>query len=145
MYYEEKVSDMTFKNIAPMRYKAVVRKNSNELKDAMDYLLRRDKEQLITSIREKMSSVGFGDITISKLELVTASKGKWVYGDYYAHEYGAYVNGRGRPVKYSNGYKEWEIECLDKSLAVLDGMWEVPTGNGCGDTFQPLQKNNWRY
>jgi hypothetical protein len=81
------------------------------------------------------------------IEIVTDTKGKWVDGEYYAHEYGdsGYCSGRGRITKYSNGFKECEVQCLDKSKSVADGLWEwsdTASGrvdNGCGDYFSPNQ------
>lgn len=82
-------------------------------------------------------------------EFVTSKKRKWIDGEYYAHEYGeydAYCDGRGRQIKYSNGYVEYEIQCLDKSKSVLDGIWDKSDigvsviGNGCGDHFTPFSK-----
>lgn len=64
-------------------------------------------------------------------------KTKWIGGEYYAHEYDKYVSGRARQVMYTNGYSEYEIECLDKKLKVADGIWEELTSNGMGDDFEP--------
>lgn len=78
------------------------------------------------------------------LEWVTKTKGKWIKGEYEAHEYGEYVEGRARLIKYSNGFKEVEVECLDPNKRVLDGMWEYDgtgtLGNGCGDYFTPFER-----
>ena len=79
-------------------------------------------------------------------EFVTSTKGKWVEGEYYAHEYDAYCEsrGRGRKISYSNGYVEYEIQCLDKTKRVADGIWDKNDigvsriGNGSGDYFTPF-------
>lgn len=77
------------------------------------------------------------------LELVTLVKSKWAYGEYEAHEYDQFVRGRVRRHKYSNGYIEYEIECLDKTLSVADGMSDDYQGNGCGDNFELMEKRTW--
>lgn len=70
-----------------------------------------------------------------ELEVVSVKKSRWGSGEYYAHEYDKYTEGRRRKWTYSNGYVEWEIECLDKSLNVFDGISDEESGNGCGDYF----------
>lgn len=71
---------------------------------------------------------------------------KWVQGEYYAHEYDQYAEARARKIEYSSGYYEFEVQCLNKSLRVLDGLWdkndayEPRLTNGCGDYFEPYQK-----
>lgn len=69
---------------------------------------------------------------------------RWVSGEYYAHEYDEYVEGRARIVKWTKDYHELEVECLDKEKCVADGVWEYdPQGsrqdNGCGDWFAPYK------
>lgn len=66
-------------------------------------------------------------------------KTKWIPGEYEAHEYNKFVPGRGRQVMYTNGYSEYEIQCLDKKLKVADGYWEEFTSNGMGDNFEPSE------
>lgn len=79
-------------------------------------------------------------------EFVESTKGKWIEGEYYAHEYDAYCEGRGRKISYSNGFTEYEIQCLDKTKNVLDGMWDKDDigvsriGNGYGDHFTPFSR-----
>lgn len=70
-----------------------------------------------------------------ELTLVSVKKSRWVSGEYYAHEYNKYTEGRRRKLTYSNGYVEWEIECLDKSFDVADGISSEENGNGYGDYF----------
>jgi len=73
-------------------------------------------------------------------ELVKLTKTTYKSGKYYAHEYDIYVEGKARRITYSNGFIEYEIKCLDNSLAVLDGFWQGFYGshlsNGYGDTFE---------
>jgi hypothetical protein len=88
----------------------------------------------------------FSGLKVTSFELVSVSNGKWINGEYYAHEYDEYCEGRGRKVKYSNGYEEYEIQCLDSDKSVLDGMWDKDDigssriGNGCGDHFTPFER-----
>lgn len=85
----------------------------------------------------------FNNLNVTKIELVYPKKRGWAYGDYYAHEYDEYTRGRARLVQYSNGYAEIEVQCLDDSKQVLDGMWDPKDAfsdyisNGSGDTFTP--------
>jgi hypothetical protein len=74
---------------------------------------------------------------IRNIQLVTAKKGNFVNGEYYAHEYDQYSAGKARKITYSNGFVEYEVKCLNKKLSVLDGFWEEVDNNGCGDKFYP--------
>ena len=82
---------------------------------------------------------------LQSIEIVSSSHGKWVEGEYYAHEYDVFTAGRARLVTYSNKFTECEVQCLDKSKKVLDGIWSCDDGsdsrleNGCGDHFTPVR------
>lgn len=77
-------------------------------------------------------------------------KGKWVYGEYKAHEYDEerqYVSGKARLLIYYDEtgiiHQTIEVKCLEKDYVVLDGEWEYSTGmlgNGFGDYFEPFGK-----
>ena len=75
----------------------------------------------------------------TSFEIVWGTIGRWQPGVYYAHEYDAEAEGRIRVRSYNNGFKTYEVECLNKALHVLDGIWEEPDGNGCGDRFYSLK------
>lgn len=71
--------------------------------------------------------------------------GKFVKGEYYAHEYDEYADGKARLIKYKDvGVVELEVKCLDPKLRVLDGVWEYEgvgrQGNGCGDYFEAYER-----
>jgi len=68
-------------------------------------------------------------------EIVFNSNGPWVKGLYFAHEYNRSVPGKIREISYNNGFSEYEVKCLDKSLIVMDGFWQEADSNGCGDRF----------
>lgn len=112
---------------------------------ALEYMKKEvGRETLVEKFNE---SNQFGSELVD-IEIVTDTEGKWVDGEYYAHEYGdsGYCSGKGRIIKYSNGFKECEVQCLDKSKTVGDGLWEWSdtasgrVNNGCGDHFQPDQR-----
>lgn len=81
--------------------------------------------------------------TLVSFKVLPKPTARWVQGDYYAHEYDEYVAGRARLLKWTDSFVELEVECLDKSKRVMDGIWEYEqTGsgtqnNGCGDKFHP--------
>ena len=85
------------------------------------------------------------EATLVNFQVVLKPRTRWVSGEYYAHEYDQYAEGRARLVKWSETYQELEVECLNKSLRVLDGIWEYEStgsgrqNNGCGDTFSPIK------
>lgn len=77
---------------------------------------------------------------------VASKEGKWVQGFYFAHEYDRDVDGRARRIKFADGkglliHQVIEVECLDKTLNVMDGYWDDEgsgrIGNGSGDYFYP--------
>lgn len=77
---------------------------------------------------------------------VVSKNGKWVQGFYFAHEYDRDVDGRARRIKFADGkgllvHQVIEVECLDKTLIVMDGYWDDEgsgrIGNGAGDYFYP--------
>lgn len=108
-------------------------------------------EKLLEFLKKDESLFQDGEFRykITHAEVVSSAIGKWVHGEYYAHEYGmdeGYCPGRGRRIRYSNGYVEYEVQCLDDGKSVLDGMWDADDvgtsriGNGCGDHFTPFEK-----
>lgn len=89
---------------------------------------------------------GVENLECIHVEPVTVIRGKWIRGEYYAHEYhdDPYTTGKGRKVRYSNGYIEYEIKCTDFNKDVMDGMWDEASysriSNGCGDHFTPYEE-----
>ena len=93
---------------------------------------------------EKIVSMFMPDCEdVTYTEIVSCVEGKWIQGEYFTHEYDVYVLGRGRKLSYSNGYTEYQIECLNKSIEVADGIWDeagcTRVYNGCGDYFVPYE------
>lgn len=79
---------------------------------------------------------------IISFKILTKPSTRWVQGEYYAHEHSAFVAGRARLIKWTNNFKTLEVECLDKSKSVMDGVWDYSDrgsihDNGCGDKFYP--------
>lgn len=99
------------------------------------------RDKVLVEVEAYMKKLGWEGGEMIGFELATCKKGRWIPGEYYAHEYDQYVPGRGRKISYSHGFVEYEVECLDKSLRVLDGIFEdvgnSKIGNGCGDYFYP--------
>lgn len=108
-----------------------------------DKAIEELKKQVDANQQVKKDTLFSSLINVSH-EFVISTKGKWIEGEYYAHEYDEYCEGRGRKISYSNGYAEYEIECLDKTKYVADGIWDKDDigvsriGNGCGDHFTPF-------
>lgn len=83
---------------------------------------------------------------------VVEHAGKWVKGEYHAHEYPEgenYVDGKARKLKFKDVsgvivYEIYEVKCLDKSKRVIDGYWEEAgasrLNSGTGDHFTPFEK-----
>lgn len=139
----ETKSGFEFEGILPSYYSI-----SNEVVKRLggkDKAIEELKKQVDVNQQIKNDALFSSMINISH-EFVVSKKGKWIEGEYYAHEYDEYCEGRGRKISYSNGYAEYEIQCLDKTKYVADGMWDkddigVSTiGNGCGDHFTPFSK-----
>jgi hypothetical protein len=105
------------------------------LESAKKYISEDDLKNIYES---KRVEVGIKEKTtkLSKIELVLRTATPWYNGTYYAHEYNRYAKGRIRKLTYSNGFKEYQVQCLDFNLIVLDGIWEESNTNGCGDRFQ---------
>lgn len=79
---------------------------------------------------------------IIEFTILTKPNTRWVQGEYYAHDYEAFVAGRARLIKWTSDFKTLEVECLDKSKYVMDGVWDYSElgnihDNGCGDKFYP--------
>lgn len=72
----------------------------------------------------------------TKLAAVTQKRSAWKPGEYWAHEYQKPAAGRQRVLTYSNGFQEYETQCLNRNFLVMDGIWQCPNGNGSGDTFE---------
>lgn len=110
-----------------------------------DKAIEELKKQVNTNQHIKNDTLFSSMVNVSH-EFVTSKKGKWIEGEYYAHEYDEYCEGRGRKISYSNGYVEYEIQCLDETKYVADGIWDKNDigvsviGNGCGDHFTPFSK-----
>jgi hypothetical protein len=93
------------------------------------------KEKMKKMYDEEVGQLKSFKPEVKTLEFVTVVKGKYQEGTYYAHEYDQHAVGKGRKLTYSNGFVEYEIRCLNSDLNVLDGIWEEPDNNGCGDRF----------
>ncbi len=139
----ETKSGFEFEGILPSYYSI-----SNEVVKRLggkDKAIEELKKQVDVNQQIKNDALFSSMINISH-EFVVSKKGKWIEGEYYAHEYDEYCEGRGRKISYSNGYAEYEIQCLDKTKYVADGMWDKDDigvsiiGNGCGDHFTPFSK-----
>lgn len=82
---------------------------------------------------------------IIKFTILTKPTARWTKGEYYAHDYDAFVAGRARLIKWTDNFKTLEVECLDKSKSVMDGVWDYSglgniQDNGCGDKFYPSKQ-----
>jgi len=113
-------------------------KNKNITKEYLEQMKERNKKYITDALKNDML---YKDNTIDDIELVyLKEKGKFIKGEYYAHEYDKYSSAKGRYLLYSNGFVEYEIKCLNKNLSVLDGIWQEYNNNGCGDMFEPNEK-----
>lgn len=139
----ETKSGFEFEGILPSYYSI-----SNEVVKRLggkDKAIEELKKQVDVNQQIKNDKLFSSMINVS-YEFVVSKKGKWIEGEYYAHEYDEYCEGRGRKISYSNGYVEYEIQCLDETKHVADGMWDKDDigvsiiGNGCGDHFTPFSK-----
>lgn len=131
-----KEKSFSIESILPSYYNVKKEKGKKESEVLEEYKKLISREELIKIFESDRSKFGMTPILEAEhIELVTGKATKFVQGLYYAHEYGKHVEGRGRVWLYSNGYKEYEIQCLDKTLKVLDGFWEDSDNNGCGDRF----------
>lgn len=148
IYAEEKSSKgYIHKGILPIRVTYTIRQKISD-KEILEYAQKNYTYDKMLKIfnqckKDLQNKIPSYNPEVIKLEMVMPTKGKWFSGEYYAHEYDQYAEGRARKITYSNGYYEYEIECLDKSLNVLDGVWEDPYSNGCGDTFELWERTNW--
>ena len=98
-----------------------------------------NREKVLEFMSEEDTMLSRAKLLGFKLVYIT-KKGKFVKGEYFAHEYDQYVEGKARKIVWSHGLVEYEVKCLDKSLDVLDGMQEEYSNNGCGDTFEPSER-----
>lgn len=141
-YYDGKRFDngMIFPISLIMKVPSKVKK-----RDAFNLFLKqnRDESDIIEEYLKDYKSFN-KKMTFKRIQWVTSYNKQWVDGIYDAHEYGKEVRGRARIIQYSNGFKEVEVQCLDKELIVLDGIWEhtdgTKFGNGCGDYFTPFRR-----
>lgn len=110
---------------------------------ALEKLKQEKKHDFLLKAFEKDNTMGE---TLISIDIVSSTMGPWVDGEYYAHEYDAHTPGRARIIKYSNKFIECEVQCLDKSKHVADGIWSIDypdsirLKNGCGDHFTPVRK-----
>lgn len=78
------------------------------------------------------------DVSV-KLDFISSNT-KWITGDYYAHEYDEFINGKYRLLRMRSGRKFYEVECLDKEYDVVDGIWDYTErgriDNGSGDYIE---------
>lgn len=105
----------------------------------------------VYQIKEKLKFMRYMD-NIKGIIPVTEHRGRWVNGEYYAHEYPdtrSRADGKARRVDFKDAdgklaYTAYEVVCLDKSLKVMDGYWDEFGGSriysGTGDEFTPFEK-----
>lgn len=124
----------------------VAKKNGSiedTLKFAEDNIPSDTIQKVYERFKEQIGEPDSEDVKAVELKLYAeVAIGPWVQGIYFAHEYGKEVEARARRNDYMHKdgtmFHEYEVECLDKDLSVLDGIWEDPHGNGFGDTFEPM-------
>lgn len=107
---------------------------SEQIKRLQSELTLDDIQKHLVQDRPRAKIVGF--------TILTKPNTRWIQGEYYAHEHSAFVAGRARLIKWTSDFKTLEVECLDKSKSVMDGVWEYSErgsihDNGCGDKFYP--------
>ena len=131
-----------FKTVLPFEVK---RAAPGVLKDGMVLGL------WLNEVNNRINEMKFLD-NITEVIPVTEHVGKWVKGEYYAHEYPEgeeYADGKARRLKFKDAsgavvHQVYEVECLDKSKSVMDGYWEEAGGSrlysGTGDEFTPFEK-----
>lgn len=105
----------------------------------------------IKGIQSQIKDIKYLDDIINIIPVVEHA-GKWVKGEYHAHEYPEgenYVDGKARKLKFKDVsgkvvHQVYEVKCLDKSKRVLDGYWEEAgvssLYSGTGDQFIPFEK-----
>jgi hypothetical protein len=104
--------------------------------DQIKASIRKDLDVIFKSeFQKKMMLKDLDDPKIT-FQLCCYYTSSWIQGEYYAHEYDKWAFGRIRKIEYSNGNTAYQIECLDKTLSVMDGVWDDPSNNGCGDRFE---------
>nr|WP_229650389.1 hypothetical protein [Vibrio splendidus]MCC4883054.1 hypothetical protein [Vibrio splendidus] len=113
-----------------------------------------DKSKKVAQLQDELTTEEVTGFLFSQDEkakllsfkIVAKPQVRWISGEYYAHEYDEYVEGRARIVKWTESFHELEVECLDKSKRVADGIWEFEDtssgtqNNGCGDKFLPSKR-----
>lgn len=153
IYYEYEAGDIkfTFKEIY---HKSFIFKNKQKVQnillegqDLANYLFMiatgtSNKKEALTKDIIEWQKATFKEIAKKDYEIVIKDlKGviitdKISYkGSYYAHEYDKWAKGKMVMTKYSNGFEEYEVKCLNKELIVADGLWQEPDNNGMGDLF----------
>ena len=121
------------------KFNAIKGKTKDEILKVVKKQIK--KETLLEINKQENEKMGIDSKTrVIEAELVYATKGKFVEGTYYAHEYNRYAKGKARKVTYSNGFVQYEVKCLNNNLIVLDGFWDDVKGNGCGDQFEPFKE-----
>lgn len=145
IYYEGHYGKVSFNSIAQSYYDMkkdfyqLLKKVYGTDEKIREYLNRTalDKKKLVEAIRREDIDRGYGNpFILEKAEFVQREVTERAEGEYYAHEYDVYAPAKRRTYRYTNGYIEYEINCLNKTLRVLDGYWLEPDNNGCGDRFE---------
>lgn len=132
-------SGRTFGSILPFAIKVPFDERLPEEETLLKELKEKHEKQIRKMAKENNEKFGF-KTEIEDIEIVARDESEWVQGEYFAHEYGEYVQGRARRLTYSNGFVEYQVECLESKYSVLDGIWEDLYGNGCGDRFEPFAR-----
>lgn len=123
-------------SVCPVYYKV-----PKELRNLSEKKLLAEYDFLTLEKVQEFFNAGSFPGTVKSFKLIYVQrKGKFVNGEYYAHEYDRYTNGKARKLTWSDGTVEYEVHCLNRGLSVLDGIWEEYSNNGCGDTFEPFEK-----
>lgn len=140
----------TNKGLLPVSYMfTFMISDNNQIQQLIDKYFTQEKlEQERKKAQHSFYSPIGVDPKVRKIEpTYVKKKSKYYYGEYYAHEYGEYTDGRVRRIEYNNGHVEYEIECLDKEKNVLDGVWDERINDrymsGTGDYFSTIETTPW--
>ena len=137
IYCEEKQKHGLFKSILPFSFNIKAETNEEAIEKIGKQISKTNIENMLNDIRTKGMKHDF------TYAFVTCEMTPPVKGTYFAHEYDKYTMGTAQKVVYSNGFSEYLVKCLNKSLIVLDGYWCDLEGNGCGDRFEATERLKW--
>lgn len=159
IYVEErfKKGGSVLKSLLPIEYTFTIPKTQvpsfarKQDRDAFQKAIEKhitENEMLMR--RTKAQAANGSELELVKIEpTFIRKKSRFYEGEYFAHEYNEFAEGRMRRIEYNNGFVEYEVECLDKSLTVLDGMYSEEDRygdrytNGYGDFFETHDTTSW--